>query len=77
MMDSPDPMVPFRTMVELDRLRAENKAQRELLFCLVDSDPCQLDHNGGCQAHGFIFLNPGERCPHERTKKLIDWDGTF
>ncbi|HXM55368.1 MAG TPA: hypothetical protein VOB72_08260 [Candidatus Dormibacteraeota bacterium] len=38
---------------------------------LVDADPCWFDHHGGCQAHGFLSLEPGEKCPHARAKELL------
>lgn len=43
----------------------------ELLADLVDEDPCWFDHHGGCQAHGFLSLEPGEICPHEEAKNLL------
>ncbi len=43
----------------------------DLLNDLVDPDPCWFDHHGGCQAHGYISLQPGEVCPEEATKRLI------
>jgi len=38
---------------------------------LVAPDPCWFDHHGGCQAHGFISLEPGEKCPHAQAKELL------
>ncbi len=38
---------------------------------LVDDEPCQFDHHGGCQAHGFLSLEPGELCPHAEAKALL------
>jgi len=38
---------------------------------LVDTEPCWFDHHGGCQAHGFISLEPGEKCPHAQAKELL------
>ncbi len=43
----------------------------ELLGELTDPDDCWFDHNGGCQAHGFISLQPGETCPHADAKQLL------
>lgn len=42
-----------------------------LLKDLVDRDPCWLDHNGGCQAHGYLALEPGELCPHAEAKQIL------
>lgn len=43
----------------------------ELLRSLIDPDNCWFDHNGGCQAHGFLSLEPGEKCPHAQAKELL------
>ena len=42
-----------------------------LIRDLTDPDDCWFDHNGGCQAHGYLSLGPGELCPHEEAKR--DW----
>jgi hypothetical protein len=42
-----------------------------VLADLVDPDPCWFDHHGGCQAHGYLSLEPGELCPHEQAKRLL------
>lgn len=34
----------------------------------VDPDPCQYDHHGYCQAHGWFETEPA--CPHARAKAL-------
>lgn len=44
---------------------------RELLESLVDNEPCWLDHGGGCQAHGYISLQPGELCPQYELQQLL------
>jgi hypothetical protein len=44
---------------------------RELLESLVDSDPCWFDHHGGCQAHGYLSLKPGEKCPQHELKEIL------
>lgn len=43
----------------------------DLLRSLVDEDNCWFDHHGGCQAHGFLSLEPGEKCPHAEAKELL------
>lgn len=43
----------------------------ELLRSLVDGDDCWFDHHGGCQAHGYLSLEPGERCPQAEAKELL------
>lgn len=46
-------------------------APRELLESLVDADDCRFDHHGGCQAHGYLALEPGELCPQAELKALL------
>jgi hypothetical protein len=43
----------------------------DLLSALVDESPCEFDHHGGCQAHGYISLQPGEECPQAELKRLL------
>lgn len=44
----------------------------ELLRSLVnEDDPCWFDHHGGCQAHGYLSLEPGEKCPQAEAKELL------
>lgn len=50
---------------------------RELLESLVDDEECRFDHHGGCQAHGYLSLEPGELCPQADLKgRLAQQDGT-
>ncbi len=44
---------------------------RDLLESLVDSDDCWFDHHGGGQAHGYLSLEPGEKCPQQELKDLL------
>ncbi len=44
---------------------------KQLLRDLTDPDDCSFDHHGGCQAHGYLSLQPGELCPHAEAKQLI------
>ena len=48
---------------------------RDLLAQLVDTEPCWFDHDG-CQAHGFLSLEPGEKCPHAQAKELLGLEST-
>lgn len=43
----------------------------ELLAALVDDEECSFDHHGGCQAHGYLSLQPGEICPQHEAKTLV------
>ena len=44
---------------------------RELLVSLVDEDECSFDHHGGCRAHGYLTLGPGELCPQMELKRRL------
>ncbi|MGI6878805.1 hypothetical protein [Microbacterium sp. gxy059] len=43
----------------------------QLVRDLIDPDECWFDHNGGCQAHGYFSLQPGELCPNAEAKAWI------
>lgn len=44
----------------------------ELIREFVNSnDDCYFDHDGGCQAHGYLSLEREELCPHEDAKRLL------
>lgn len=51
---------------------AANPVLLRLISSLVDDDECRFDHHGGCQAHGFLSLEPGEMCPNEEAKRLVE-----
>ena len=60
------------------KIRADAKVEalesvRTLIQDLTtnDDDPCQFDHHGGCQAHGYLTLEPGELCPQEVAKRWL------
>ena len=40
-----------------------------ILEDLVDTDECNYDHHGNCQAHGWTGVDPS--CPHKRAKTLL------
>jgi hypothetical protein len=42
-----------------------------LLEEITDSEECWFDHHGGCQAHGFLGLQPGELCPVRDAQQTI------
>lgn len=44
---------------------------RALLESLVSDDDCDFDHHGGCQAHLYLSLEPGETCPQQQLKDLL------
>ncbi len=43
----------------------------EMVRDMVTSDECDFDHGGGCQAHGYLSLEPGEMCPQEEAKQWL------
>ena len=45
---------------------------RDLLESLVDDGECHFDHHGGCQEHMYLSLEPGEKCPQQELKDLLD-----
>jgi hypothetical protein len=42
-----------------------------LIRDLTDPEECSFDHHGGCQAHGFLSLQPGETCPQHDAKAWV------
>ena len=44
----------------------------DLISSLIDDGECRFDHHGGCQEHGYLSLEPGEMCPQEEAKRLIE-----
>lgn len=49
---------------------------KDLLESIVDWGDCHFDHHGGCQAHGYLDLEPGEICPQEEIKMLLRGERT-
>jgi hypothetical protein len=48
---------------------AKLDAVAELVQDLTDPEECSFDHHGGCQAHGYLSLQPGETCPQHAAKE--------
>jgi hypothetical protein len=44
----------------------------DLIESLTNSDSCWFDHHGGCQSHGYLSLEPGEACPQQQAKDLVE-----
>lgn len=53
------------------RLLAIIDAATPIIRYMIDPDPCEFDHHGGCQAHGYISLQPGETCPQHDAKEWV------
>lgn len=54
-------------------IRADERGKLlNLIESLTDPDDCSFDHHGGCQAHGYLSLEPGEKCPQAEAKELIE-----
>lgn len=58
-------------LIEARQQRAAAEEMRALLADLVDPDPCWFDHHGGCQAHGYLSLELGEKCPNAAAQGLL------
>ncbi|MBT8161017.1 MULTISPECIES: hypothetical protein [Arthrobacter] len=57
-------------------LRAQALAEvAPLIHSLTDRDYCSFDHHGGCQAHGYLDLQPGETCPQQEAKEFVKAHG--
>lgn len=56
---------------ERDAARAEVDTLRMLVRDLYDPDPCEFDHRGGCQAHGYLTLEPGQTCPQHDAQQVV------
>jgi hypothetical protein len=52
-------------------VRPEIERLLTLIRDLADGEPCWFDHHGGCQAHGYLSLEPGERCPQGEAQELV------
>jgi len=64
-------VLPAHERMVREQVAAEHDRLKAVLRDLTDPDPCWFDHNGGCQAHGYLWLEPGERCPHAEAKELL------
>lgn len=49
----------------------ERDLYRDLAKRLYQTEPCNLDHHGGCQEHGWLEPGPGEECPDGRAQRLF------
>jgi hypothetical protein len=55
----------------IDAQRAVLDKVSDLVKDLTDPDDCSFDHHGGCQAHGYLSLQPGELCPQLEAKAFL------
>jgi len=67
--------VDYADADESRAMAAELVQLRRLIADFTDRDDCRIDHHGGCQAHGYLSLEPGELCPHTEAKQLLaEWE---
>ncbi len=66
----PDAQFIAAARTAVPELLDEIERLRRLLAELTDPDPCWFDHNGGCQAHGYLTLRPGETCPQYDAQQI-------
>jgi hypothetical protein len=60
---------------DIHAMVAELIQLRQFVRDFTDPDDCWFDHHGGCQAHGFLSLEPGELCPQAEAKQwLAQWE---
>lgn len=69
-------------MKELDEVRARLAADllesaHNIMRDLIDPEDCSFDHHGGCQAHGYLGLVPGELCPQQEAKNWLSDDAAL
>ena len=61
---------------EAEQGEPEKPSERihQLIHDLTDPGECWFDHHGGCQEHGYLTLQPGEKCPHAEARELLaEW----
>ena len=57
-----------------DEREALSERIHQLIHDLTDPGECWFDHHGGCQEHGYLTLQPGEKCPHAEARELLaEW----
>lgn len=65
----------YRRADKAEAKLAETAAQRDEFEAEKDGAWAEVRrltaHHGGCQAHGYLSLQPGELCPHQEAKNLL------
>lgn len=54
-----------------ERVTAQRDQLMTLVCALIDPDDCWFDHNPSCQAHDYLNVKAGEKCPQARAKELL------
>ena len=54
--------------LEIRKLKELLRECREVIYNLIDDEPCRYDHHGYCQAHNWLS---NDVCPHKQGKELI------
>lgn len=58
-------------------LRAKVQRLTELIADLASDEDCWFDHHGGCQEHGYLSLESGQKCPHQEAKEVLAENGAI
>lgn len=67
-----DPAKLVASQADVPPLLEAVEAAYPIIRDMVDPDDCWFDHGGGCQAHGYLSLEPGETCPQYDAKKWLE-----
>lgn len=63
-----------RSLAEQGEPEKPSERIHQLIHDLTDPGECWFDHHGGCQEHGYLTLQPGEKCPHAEARELLaEW----
>ena len=55
--------------MEIEDYVEENYEIKQILKQFIDDSPCDFDHHGGCQSHGFLGCKWS--CPMEKAKVIL------
>lgn len=68
----PLPVTTIELIDEIERLRGQAEKLASTLADFLDDEPCEFDHHGYCQMHGW--LDEGE-CSMSRARRILDGAG--
>lgn len=59
----------YKNVVDIcEQLKELLKGCREVIYNLIDDEPCCFDHHGYCQTHGWMSV---DICSNEQGKELL------